>query len=166
VLLLQSEQLTFSRILAFLNTLSHLPRHLHNVLHEITSLPPSQQLPSLLIIAHKVDLLNTGSATGSPETTAIARVKTVLERELEKRRASQSSGVGVEGLGEEGEKASELGGLETVSANAAFKFDDWEGGEVVFIATSSKPSKEGDNSEKPGISLGSVNLMTWISEYM
>ena len=99
------------------------------------SLPPSQQVPTLLILAHKTDLIK--SAATSPNTTvdslAITRVKTILERELEKR-ASQSGGVGVEGLGAEGE-SSDMGGLEC-TVPGIFRFENWEGGEVTVLATS------------------------------
>ncbi|KAJ7581108.1 signal recognition particle receptor beta subunit-domain-containing protein [Mycena floridula] len=116
--------------------------HLQSVLHALTSLPPSQSPPSLIIIAHKSDLLKT---TAMPTGTtshdlAMNRVKAVLERELEKRRV-QSGGFGVEGLGAEGEE-SEIGGLECTGGT--FKFDQWEGGDVVFIGSSAKKSKLGD----------------------
>ncbi|GLB34583.1 putative signal recognition particle receptor beta subunit [Lyophyllum shimeji] len=141
-------------------------RHLHNVLHTMTSLPPSQTLPTLVILAHKCDLLNVGSqASATADNFAISRVKTVLERELEKRRVSQSSGVGVEGLGEEGEKA-EMGGLDcTGPAGGTFKFAEWEGGEVSFIGTSAKVQKAASNPEKleeDGLS----PLWEWLEENM
>ncbi|KAJ8472713.1 hypothetical protein ONZ45_g16549 [Pleurotus djamor] len=108
--------------------------HLHNILHALTSLPPSQSPPSLAIVCHKIDLLKTmATASTNPESLAISRVKTILERELEKRRASQSNGVGIEGLGAEGE-TSELGGLDCIG-NGPFQFDSWEGGEIAFITT-------------------------------
>ncbi len=50
-----------------------------------------------------------GSANASSDALAINRVKTVLERELEKRRDAQSGSLGVEGLGEE--EKTELGVL-------------------------------------------------------
>jgi signal recognition particle receptor subunit beta len=110
-------------------------RHLHHVLHAITSLPPSHS-PPLLILAHKVDLLRTLSTTpDSAPNLAITRVKTILERELEKRRVSQSNSIGIEGLGEEG-AGTELGGLDcNGGVGITFKFDDWEGGDVNFFAT-------------------------------
>ncbi|KAF8912117.1 hypothetical protein CPB84DRAFT_1812255 [Gymnopilus junonius] len=111
--------------------------HLHHILHVLTSLPPSQHPPSLIILAHKADLFKTSSSSGtSPTTLAVNRVKAILERELEKRRASQSGGVNVEGLGEEGERT-DLGGLECgEKEGSTFKFGDWEGGEITFIGTS------------------------------
>ncbi|KAJ7172305.1 P-loop containing nucleoside triphosphate hydrolase protein [Mycena filopes] len=112
--------------------------HLHIILNALTSLPPSQTLPALLILAHKCDLLKSGSAaSATSESLAITRVKTILERELEKRRVAQSGGVGVEGLGEEGERT-EMGGLECTGEKGVFKFDAWEGGEVLFLGTSVK----------------------------
>ncbi|KAG6864646.1 hypothetical protein C0991_008127 [Blastosporella zonata] len=140
--------------------------HLHNILNTLTSLPPSQTLPSLLILAHKCDLLNTGSqANAAADSLAINRVKSVLERELEKRRASQSGGVGVEGLGAEGEK-SEMGGLHCNGpAGGAFKFSDWEGGEVSFVGTSAKGAKSNEDSEKAGGD-GLTSLREWLDDSM
>jgi len=123
--------------------------HLHHILDALTSLPPSQALPSLFIVAHKIDLLKSGASSGKPEELAVSRVKAVLERELEKRRASQSGGVGVEGLGEEGER-SDMGGLECSGpSGGAFKFAEWEGGEVDFIGTWVKAAQI-DFDEKHG----------------
>ncbi|CAK5277635.1 unnamed protein product [Mycena citricolor] len=85
--------------------------HLHLVLNAVMSLPPSHTLPALLILAHKTDLIKSGAVSTAAEAQAITRVKTILERELEKRKVSQAGGVGIEGLGEEGEKT-EMGGLE------------------------------------------------------
>jgi len=71
---------------------------------------------------------------------AINRVKSILERELEKRRLSQSGGVNVEGLGEEGERT-DMGGLECgEKEGSTFKFDEWEGGEIVFLGTTTATS--------------------------
>ncbi|KLO13502.1 hypothetical protein SCHPADRAFT_827917 [Schizopora paradoxa] len=118
--------------------------YMHNVLHAITSLPPTHALPPVLILAHKADLIkapasstsSTPNGTPSSERTslAISRVRTILERELEARRAAQASGVVVEGLGEEGERT-ELGGLDCTGAGGVFKFADWEGSEVSFVGT-------------------------------
>ena len=140
-------------------------RHLHRVLHTLVSIPPSQTPPSLLLLAHKFDLLKTSntSASGSPDQLAVNRVRTVLERELEKRRASQTGGVGIEGLGEEGVDVSELGGLECSGASGgAFKFAEWEGGEVEFIGTSVSVGKalmsESEKSDSNGLS----GLLQWL----
>lgn len=144
-------------------------RHLHSILHALTSLPPSQKLPSLLILAHKADLLKTSSsASAAPSTTlAITRVKTILERELEKRRASQAGGVGVEGLGAEGER-SDMGGLEC-GEGGTFKFEEWEGGEVIFLGTSVRPQnssqrEKGVIDEKPESEDGLEALEVWLEE--
>ncbi|KAF9469424.1 signal recognition particle receptor beta subunit-domain-containing protein [Collybia nuda] len=140
--------------------------HLHNILHTITSLPPSQTLPSLAVLAHKSDLLRATSPSHSAsKELAINRVKTILERELEKRRVSQSGGVGVEGLGAEGERA-ELGGLEcNGDAGATFKFDDWEGGEVTFIGSSVSLEKSNQDTEKAEED-GLLSLREWLDDTM
>lgn len=120
-------------------------RHLHQILHALTSLPPSQTPPALLILAHKTDLLKTGSISSSdPNELAISRVRTVLERELEKRRSS-GLGVQIEGLGddEKGLDSSTVGGLECAGGNGLFKFSDWDGGEISFVGTSIASSKAG-----------------------
>ena len=102
-------------------------------MHAMTSLPATHTLPPLTILAHKSDLLSSSSSLSQDRSTlAISRARTVLERELEKRRAAQSGGVGVEGLGSEGE-GTEMGGLECRSST--FKFAEWEGGEVHFMST-------------------------------
>ncbi|KAJ6525625.1 signal recognition particle receptor beta subunit-domain-containing protein [Mycena capillaripes] len=136
--------------------------HLHIILNALTSLPPSQALPSLLILAHKSDLLKSGTASATPETLAINRVKTILERELEKRRVSQSGGVGIEGLGEEGERT-EMGGLECTGDKGVFRFDGWEGGEVVFLGTSVKVGKKMEVDEKSDTD-GLSALREWMED--
>ncbi|KAF8212054.1 signal recognition particle receptor beta subunit-domain-containing protein [Mycena galopus ATCC 62051] len=134
--------------------------HLHIILNALTSLPPSQVLPSLVILAHKSDLLKSGTAaSATSETLAINRVKTILERELEKRRVAQSGGVGVEGLGEEGERT-EMGGLECNGEKGVFRFDAWEGGEVLFLGTSVKVGKVDEKTEVDGLS----SLRQWMEE--
>jgi len=111
--------------------------YMHHVLHAITSLPPTHALPPVLVLAHKADLvkapLASRGASSQQERTSLAtsRVRTILERELEARRAAQASGVAVEGLGEEGE-GTEMGGLDC-TGGGAFKFADWEGSEVTFV---------------------------------
>jgi signal recognition particle receptor subunit beta len=137
-------------------------RHLHIVLNALTSLPPSQVLPSLLILAHKSDLLKSGTASATPETLAVNRVKTILERELEKRRVSQSGGVGVEGLGEEGERT-EMGGLECSGDKGVFRFDEWEGGEVIFLGTSVTVGKKFEADEKSETD-GLLSLRQWMED--
>ncbi|KAI0699688.1 signal recognition particle receptor beta subunit-domain-containing protein [Cytidiella melzeri] len=108
--------------------------HLHHVLHILTSLPPSRSPPAFAIVAHKCDTLK-ASATVSAEQLAVNRVRTILERELDKRRASHAGGVNVESLGAEGEEGTELGGLEC-TGKGEFRFAEWEGGEVSFFGTS------------------------------
>lgn len=109
--------------------------HLHHVLRAVSSLPPSHQSSSVVILAHKCDLIE--SAGVSNFELAVSRVRTILERELEKRRASQSTGVGVGQLGDNETADTETGGLEcTGLAGAGFKFKNWEGGEIEILGTS------------------------------
>ncbi|KAF8921084.1 hypothetical protein CPB85DRAFT_1269251 [Mucidula mucida] len=141
------DHLADAKIVAFVVDASTVSRnaaavaeHLHIIMHAFTNIPPSQTLPTLLILGHKCDLLKSSLSTDiTPESLAINRVRTVLERELEKRRAAQSGSLGVEGLGAEDERT-DIGGLECTGAS--FSFDDWEGGEVVFVGTSVKASKD------------------------
>jgi len=107
-------------------------------MHAIVTIPPSQNPPAILIIAHKCDLLKTGglSGTSSLEQLAINRVRSVLERELNKRRRSHTGSVAIDELGTEGEDASELGGLDSTGPpGETFKFAEWEGGEIEFIGS-------------------------------
>lgn len=138
-------------------------RHLHHVLHALTSLPPSQALPRLMILAHKYDLFKVGASSATTSSTqAINRVKTILERELEKRRVSQSGGVGVEALGAEGER-SEMGGLECSGpGGGTFRFAEWEGGEVEFLGTFVKVGIE-VNDEKSGDGDGLETFREWMN---
>ncbi|KII88260.1 hypothetical protein PLICRDRAFT_161165 [Plicaturopsis crispa FD-325 SS-3] len=140
--------------------------HLHHILYALTSLPPSQPLPALLILAHKSDLLKSTSvastATAGSDSLAVTRVKTVLERELEKRRTSQLGGVGVEGLGEEGER-SDMGGLECSGpASGVFKFAEWEGGDITFVGTSVRVGKDSGLDEKSDDGLSP--LREWLGD--
>jgi signal recognition particle receptor subunit beta len=130
------------------------------------SLPPSQQQPALLILAHKADLIKTGSNSvdATPESLAIARVKNVLERELEKRAVQSAGSVGIEGLGAEGENT-ELGGLECATGGP-FRFENWEGGEVTILATSAVGKDtvldEKNNKGKSGL----TSLLTWLEDFV
>ncbi|TFK42300.1 signal recognition particle receptor beta subunit-domain-containing protein [Crucibulum laeve] len=168
-----NEHMADARAIAFVVDASTVSRngaavaeHLHHILHALTSLPPSQTLPSLVILAHKADLLKGTSTSANSSTLAINRVKTILERELEKRRVSQSGGVGVEGLGEEGER-SDMGGLECGdNASGAFKFDEWEGGEVSFVGTSVKTEKASVDDEKNPGEAGLSAFEEWLEETM
>ncbi|KAI0647312.1 signal recognition particle receptor beta subunit-domain-containing protein [Trametes meyenii] len=137
--------------------------HLHLIMHALTSLPPSHNTPSLIIVAHKSDLLKS-TANVSAEQLAINRVRTILERELEKRRASHANGVAVEGLGAE-EAESEMGGLEC-TGNGEFKFAEWEGGEITFIGTSVGVGKAAPATvdEKHPESDGLSPLREWLED--
>jgi signal recognition particle receptor subunit beta len=86
----------------------------------------------------------------------------VLERELEKRRATQAGGVGVEGLGGEGEGA-ELGGLDATGASS-FRFSDWEGGEVPFMGTFVRVGEKNPDTmgEKEPLVDGLASLREWL----
>ncbi|KAF8275064.1 P-loop containing nucleoside triphosphate hydrolase protein [Lactarius quietus] len=111
--------------------------HLHWVLHAVSTIPPSQTPPAILILAHKCDLLKTGSATTSSlEELATNRVRAILERELEKRRRSHTGSVAIDELGAEGGDNSEWGGLDCNGApGESFKFSEWEGGDIEFVGT-------------------------------
>jgi signal recognition particle receptor subunit beta len=116
-----------------------------------------------MILAHKSDLLKAGASSATtPSVQAINRVKTILERELEKRRASQAGGVGVEGLGAEGE-GSDLGGLECSGSEGAFRFAEWEGGDVEFLGTFVKVGA-GTDDEKTGDGVGLEAFREWMDE--
>ncbi|KAG1782651.1 signal recognition particle receptor beta subunit-domain-containing protein [Suillus placidus] len=162
------EHLVNARAVAFVVDASTISRngsavaeHLHHVLHAITSLPPSHLAPALLILANKCDLMKTATSSGSPTEVAISRVRTILERELEKRREAQSSGMGVEGLGAEGER-SDMGGLDCSSPGGVFKFADWEGGEVDFAGTWVNVGELTDD-EKEGVATdGLASLLSWL----
>jgi signal recognition particle receptor subunit beta len=99
------------------------------------------------------------------DANAISRVRNVLERELEKRRVSQSGGVGVEGLGEEGGQ-SEMGGLDRGSGTKGdFRFEDWEGGDIAFRGSSIRFGKAVEDQEKieqDGLS----SFQEWLEENM
>jgi len=115
------------------------------------SIPPSQSAPALIILAHKSDLLaSTTSSSNTPaDQLAINRVRTILERELEKRRQSQSGGMGIESLGGGEGDNTEISGLECSGVGGGvFRFSDWEGGEVTFLGTSTSKPGEKDQDEK------------------
>ncbi|GJE90776.1 P-loop containing nucleoside triphosphate hydrolase protein [Phanerochaete sordida] len=130
---------------------SAVAEHLHHVLNALTSLPPSQAPPVFTIVAHKSDLLK-ASANATSEQLSVNRVRTILERELDKRKASHAGGVGVESLGGEGEESTELGGLEC--SGGEFKFAEWEGGEVAFVGASVTVGKAAvvDGEKRDGLS--------------
>ena len=94
----------------------------------------------------------------SAQTLAVNRVKSVLERELEKRKTAQSNRINIEGLGEEGERT-ELGGLDCgEKEGSSFKFDDWDGGEVLFLPTSTVQTEAGEKE--------SDILLDWLNHTM
>ncbi|KAL0066414.1 hypothetical protein AAF712_006456 [Marasmius tenuissimus] len=132
--------------------------HLHSVMQALLSLPPSHKLPTLVILAHKADLVKT-SATSDSSALAIDRMQKVLQRELEKRRLAQTGGMGVDTLGSEDEK-SDISGLECSSPGGVFQFENWDGGEIVFLGTSLKPSSS--DSEKG--TTGLQALQEWMDE--
>jgi len=134
--------------------------YLHIVLHSLTSLPPSQRLPALLILAHKADLLK--STSTASDVLAANRVKSILERELEKRRVSQSGGVTIEGLGAEGER-SDLGGLDC--SGPEFRFAEWEGGEVTFMGSSVRAGNGADVQSEKHVD-GLSTLREWLLEML
>jgi len=139
------EHLPDARAIVFVVDASNISRngpivaeHLHRILHAVSVIPPSKKPPAILLLAHKCDLLKTGSisATSSLEQLAINRVRAVLERELDKRRRLHTGSVAIDELGAEGEDNSELGGLDcTGPPGESFKFAEWEGGEVDFVGS-------------------------------
>ncbi|KIY43472.1 hypothetical protein FISHEDRAFT_10799, partial [Fistulina hepatica ATCC 64428] len=160
-----SEYLHNARVVVFVVDTSTISRngpavaeHLHSVMNTIVSLPPSQTLPQLVILAHKSDLLRTGAGVG--DDLAINRVKVILERELEKRRLSQTA-VGVESLGEEGER-SEFGGLDCSGPGGVFRFSEWDGGQVVFLSTSCPRLKGTENEPEKQDTNGLESLLDWL----
>ncbi|KAJ3712288.1 signal recognition particle receptor beta subunit-domain-containing protein [Lentinula raphanica] len=164
------DSLSSAKALAFVvdaNTASRnaalVAEHLHSVLDAIMAIPPSQPLPKLLILAHKCDLIKT-SLSADTSALAVTRVQTILERELERRRVSQSGGMGVEALGDENSNdKSNMGGLDCSGPGGTFKFENWEGGEVVFLGTCVRDSQ---SSEEKAIRGSMAPLMDWIDENM
>lgn len=131
----------------------HYHRYLHQILHSFMSTPPSQSTPALIVLAHKSDLLaSTTSSTNIPaDQLAINRVRTILERELEKRRQSQTGGMGIESLGGGEGDNTEASGLECSGVGGGvFKFSEWEGGQVTFLGTSALGTGEKVQDEKTG----------------
>jgi len=128
------------------------------------SIPPSQSVPALIILAHKSDLLaSTTSSSNTPaDQLAVNRVRTILERELEKRRQSQIGGMGIESLGGgEGDNA-EVSGLECGGVGSGvFRFSDWEGGEVTFLGTSISRTGEKEKASSMG---GLEGLQQWLMD--
>ena len=126
-------------------------RYLHQILHSFMSIPPSQTTPALIILAHKSDLLTTTtSSSNTPaDQLAINRVRTILERELEKRRQSQAGGMGIESLGGGEGDSTDVSGLECSGVGGGvFRFSDWEGGDITFLGTSTSGAGEKVQDEK------------------
>ncbi|KAL1663262.1 signal recognition particle receptor beta subunit-domain-containing protein [Schizophyllum commune] len=145
--------------------------HLHTLLRALSHLPPSQPTPALAILAHKSDLLKAGAPA-----LAASRVRTVLERELERRRAAAVEGIAVEGMGSGGDLGGGVGigragddaaqeenggdGLEC-SGSGVFSFDTWEGGEVTFLGSSTPVGKGDGEKEQQGL----ADLEAWLEEH-
>ncbi|KAL1757190.1 signal recognition particle receptor beta subunit-domain-containing protein [Schizophyllum commune] len=145
--------------------------HLHTLLRALSHLPPSQPTPALAILAHKSDLLKAGAPA-----LAASRVRTVLERELERRRAAAAEGIAVEGMGAGGDLGGGVGigragddsaqeenggdGLEC-SGSGVFSFDTWEGGEVTFLGSSTPVGKGEGEKEQQGL----ADLGGWLEEH-
>lgn len=130
------------------------------------SIPPSQSPPALIVLAHKSDLLaSTTSSSNTPaDQLAINRVRTILERELEKRRQSQAGGMGIESLGGGEGDNTEFSGLECAGvAGGVFRFSEWGGGEVTFLGTSISRTGEKVQDEKADSICGLEGLRQWLS---
>ena len=141
-------------------------RHLHWVLHAVSTIPPSQDPPAILILAHKCDLLKTGSVstTSSLEQLGINRVRAILERELEKRRRSHTGSVAIDELGADDEDISEYGGLDCSGApGESFKFSEWEGGDVEFVGTWVSAGETVDLSDEKG-QINIDRLVAWLED--
>lgn len=125
------------------------------------SIPPSQSTPALIVLAHKSDLLtSTTTSSNTPvDQLAINRVRTILERELERRRQSQVGGVGIESLGGDQGDSTDVSGLECNGVGGGvFRFSDWEGGEVTFLGTSTSERREKAQDEK-AVSIGGLECL-------
>jgi len=148
------------------NVLPSTLRHLHRILHAISTIPPSKKPPAILLLAHKCDLLKTGSvsATSSLEQLGINRVRTVLERELDKRRRSHTGSVAIDELGAEGEDNSELGGLDcTGPPGEPFKFAEWDGGEINFVGSWVTVGERVESDDEKGTGgEGIESLLDWL----
>jgi len=141
-------------------------------MHGVVTIPPSQNPPAILVLAHKCDLLKTGglSATSSLEQLAINRVRTVLERELNKRRRSHTGSVAIDELGAEGEDTSGLGGLDgTGPPGETFKFAEWEGGEIEFMGSWVSVGETAELEDEKGGGIGGDGirgLLTWLEAFL
>lgn len=92
----------------------------------------------LLVLGHKADMLPKAFG-GVNAQAAVQRVRTILERELERRRRGAASGAGgMAALGEEeggGENGVGAGLDITGDEKEVFTLEKWEGGEVGVRAT-------------------------------
>ncbi|KZV82293.1 P-loop containing nucleoside triphosphate hydrolase protein [Exidia glandulosa HHB12029] len=124
--------------------------HLHEVMHALSSLPNSTP-PPVAILASKCDL------AGS-HANATTRVRTVLERELDKRRAAR---VDVD----EAESGA-MGGLDTLGPRGgSFKFAEWEGGEVQVLGGwchIARPGEKSADLEKDGEKDSLREVREWV----
>lgn len=93
-------------------------------------------------------------------------MRTVLERELEKRRRSHTGRVAIDELGAEGEDNTELGGLDcTGPPGEAFKFADWEGGNIDFLGSWVRVGEKVEVKEdKESGEEGTGRLLTWLDQ--
>lgn len=133
------------------------------MLHAVTNLPPSANVPPILIFANKSDLIF-APASSTRETVAAERVRTILERELEKRRKSSLTCVDVGGLGETGEEedGAVQGGMETLG-DEPFTFAKWEGGEVTIVGGCVEKQKlETTEKSKETTAGGLAALGSWL----
>jgi signal recognition particle receptor subunit beta len=117
-----------------------------------------------VIAAHKADLIKSAAGGLSPSQLAINRVRSVLERELERRRVAQAGGVSVEGTGAE----ETLGGLDCAPGQP-FRFADWEGGEVAFVGTwtvpgTAAPGEKVQDEKTQTTADGLADLRAWFEE--
>ncbi|KAI0306621.1 P-loop containing nucleoside triphosphate hydrolase protein [Multifurca ochricompacta] len=173
------EHLPDAKVIVFVVDASSISRngsivaeYLHQILHAVVTILPSQNPPAILILAHKCDLLKSGTvpSTSSLGQLATNRVRNVLERELEKRRQSHTRSVAIDELGADGEDSSELGGLDCNGPpGESFKFVEWEGGVIEFIGTwvsiGEKVDLENEKSGN-GSNDGLKDLMTWLETHI
>jgi len=98
------------------------------------------------------------------EQLGINRVRTVLERELDKRRRSHTGSVAIDELGAEGEDNSELGGLDcTGPPGEPFKFAEWDGGEINFVGSWVTVGERVESDDEKGTGgEGIESLLDWL----
>lgn len=92
-------------------------------------------------------------------------MRTVLERELEKRRRSHTGRVAIDELGAEGEDSTELGGLDcTGPPGETFQFADWEGGNIDFVGSWVRVGDVKEEEEKESGGEGTGRLLAWLDQ--